>query len=95
MGSLKRSLSPQPSNSRSILKKNLLSNISGDSRQRIKIEQDGNSGDGQDFGFDFQENPSIDDDREQIDYDDTNDTALAGSGDTEEYEIPDWALKPV
>jgi hypothetical protein len=49
----------------------------------------------QDFGFDFQENLSIDGDREQIDYDDANDTALAGSGDTEEYEIPDWALKPV
>jgi hypothetical protein len=70
----------------------LLSNIS---RQGIKIERDGNSGDMQDFGFDFQENLSIDGDREQIDYDDANDTALAGSGDTEEYEIPDWALKPV
>jgi hypothetical protein len=92
---VKRSLSPQPSNSRSILKKNLLSNISGHSRQEIKFElSDGNSGDEQDFGFDFQENPSVRDEQ-QIGSDNSSDMALAGSGDTEEYEIPDWALKPV
>lgn len=93
---VKRSLSPKPSNSRSILKKNLRSNISGNSRQKVKIElSDSNSGDGQNFDFDFQEAPSTDDVKEQIVCENSNDIALSGSGDTEEYEIPDWASKPV
>jgi hypothetical protein len=91
VAALKRSLSPKPSNSRPILKKNLRSNISDNSRQDTELS-DGNSGDGQDFGFDFQEDPSVED---ETDFENSSDMALAGSGDTEEYEIPDWALQPM
>jgi hypothetical protein len=91
VNALKRSLSQMLSNSRPILKRNLQSNISDDSRQETELS-DGNSGDGQDFGFDFQEDPSVED---EIDFENYSDIALAGSGDTEDYEIPDWALKPM
>jgi hypothetical protein len=93
---VKRFSSPEPTNSRSILKKNLRSNISDEHRQEIKNEtSDGNSGDEQDFGFDFQEAPLDEDLKEQISSENSSDIALAGFGDTEEYEIPDWALKPM
>jgi hypothetical protein len=91
VNALKRSLSQKLSNSRPILKRNLQSNISDNSTQENELS-DGNSGDGQDFGLDFQEDPSVED---EIDFDNSSDIALAGSGDTEDYEIPDWALKPM
>jgi hypothetical protein len=91
VNALKRSSSQKLSNIRPILKRNLQSNISDNSRQETEFS-DGNSGDGQDFGFDFQEDPSVED---EIDLENYSDIALAGSGDTEEYEIPDWALKPM
>jgi hypothetical protein len=83
--------------SRPVRKKNLQSNICDNHRQEeisIECAADGHSGDGQDFGLDFQDAPSIDD-NDQVDFENSNDITLAGSGDTEEYEIPDWALKPM
>jgi hypothetical protein len=91
VNALKRSTSQKLSNIRPILKRNLQSNISDNSTQETELCDD-NSGDGQDFGFDFQEDPSVED---EIDFENSSDIALAGSGDTEEYEIPDWAVKPM